>query len=65
MSEDKTLTNEGFSNNLSNNEGFNFRNDLIFRKKFKRKGRTFSLSLQTSLNESNGDGNLEFHYKFL
>jgi hypothetical protein len=50
--------NEGASNNLSGNEGFNFRNDLIFRKKFKRRGRTFSLTLQTSLNESEGDGSL-------
>jgi hypothetical protein len=53
-----TMINEGSNNNLSNNEGFNFSNDLIFRKKFKRKGRTFSLSLQTSLNESNGDDKL-------
>jgi hypothetical protein len=52
------LINEGATNNLSHSKGFNFRNDLIFRKKFKRKGRTFSLSLQTSLNESDGDGNL-------
>jgi hypothetical protein len=50
--------NEGASNNLSGNEGFNFRNDLIFRKKFNRRGRSFSLTLQTSLNESEGDGNL-------
>lgn len=50
--------NDGSNSNLSNSEGFNFRNDLIFRKKFKRRGRTFSLSLQTSLNESKGDGAL-------
>jgi hypothetical protein len=42
----------------ANSEGYNFRNDLIYRKKFNRRGRTFSLSLQTSLNESNGDGSL-------
>ncbi|MES1216964.1 MAG: outer membrane beta-barrel protein, partial [Bacteroidota bacterium] len=58
LSENKILTNDGFSNNTSNNEGFNFRNDIIYRKKFKRKGRTFSLSLQTSLNESDGDGSI-------
>lgn len=50
--------NEGFSNNLTNGEGYNFRNDLIFRKKFDRKGRTFSLSLNVSLNGSEGDGDL-------
>ena len=58
LSEDKLLTNEGFSNNTTANEGYNFRNDIIWRKKFARKGRTFSLTLQTSLNESDGDGSL-------
>lgn len=53
------LINSGFSDNESNNEGFNFKNDIMFRKKFKRRGRTFSLSLTTNLNESNGDGSLE------
>lgn len=58
LSATKNLTNEGFSNTLSNNEGYTFRNELTWRKKFARRGRTFSLSLQTSLNESNGDGSL-------
>lgn len=50
--------NDGFSNNRSFNEGFSFRNDITWRKKFARRGRTFSLSLQTSLNESDGGGDL-------
>jgi len=58
LSEDKVKTNEGFSNNTSESKGYNFRNDIIWRKKFARKGRTFSLSLQTSLNESDGNGSL-------
>jgi hypothetical protein len=58
LSEEKNLTNEGFSNNLSSNSGYNFKSDLIWRKKFRRKGRTFSLSLNTSLNETDGDGSL-------
>ncbi len=58
LSEEKALTNEGFSNTTSASEGYNFRNDIIWRKKFARKGRTFSLSLQTSLNESDADGSL-------
>ncbi len=58
LSEAKALTNEGYSNTTTNNEGYTFRNDIIWRKKFKRKGRTLSLSLQTSLNESDGDGTL-------
>ncbi|MEO7984360.1 MAG: outer membrane beta-barrel protein, partial [Bacteroidota bacterium] len=58
LSENKIRTNEGFSNNTSSSTGYNFRNDMIWRKKFARKGRTFSLSLQTSLNESDGEGSL-------
>lgn len=58
LSQDKVLTNEGFSNNTATNKGYNFKNDIIWRKKFARKGRTFSLTLQTSLNESDGDGSL-------
>jgi len=52
------ITNEGFSNSNTSNSGYNFRNDITWRKKFARKGRTFSLSFQSSLNESNGDGSL-------
>jgi Outer membrane protein beta-barrel family len=58
LSQDKILTNEGFSNTTATSKGYNFRNDIIWRKKFARKGRTFSLSLQTSLNESDGNGSL-------
>ena len=58
LAANKSLTNEGYSNTSAANEGYNFRNEIIWRKKFARKGRTFSLSLQTSLNESNGDGSL-------
>jgi hypothetical protein len=56
LREDGSLVNEGNSNTVSNNNGYNFRNEIAFRKKFRRKGRTFSLTLQTSLNESDGDG---------
>lgn len=49
---------DGFSDAYSYNEGFNVRNDLLFRKKFKQKGRTFSLSLQNNWNTSDGDGSL-------
>jgi outer membrane beta-barrel protein/carboxypeptidase family protein len=52
------ISNEGFSNNGSSTEGFNFRNEILFRKKFRQKGRTFSLNLQTTVNESEGDASL-------
>lgn len=53
------LSNEGFSNTRSAGEGLNFRNDLLFRKKTRRRGRTFSFNLQTTINNSDGDGMLE------
>ena len=58
FSEDKQLANEGFSKNYSLGHGTNFRNDLLYRKKFRRKGRTFSVSLQTSFNTSESNGSL-------
>ena len=64
LSEVRAPTNDGFSNNTANSKGYNFRNDIMWRKKFTRKGRTFSLALQTSLNESDGDGSLASVNKF-
>jgi hypothetical protein len=58
LSEDKQLANQGSGNSYSLGHGSNFRNDLLFRKKFHRKGRTFSLSLQTSFNNSKSNGSL-------
>jgi hypothetical protein len=58
LTENNILTNQGFSNNGFNNEGFNFKNDLVYRRKLNRRGRTFSFSLLTSFNKSNGNGNL-------
>lgn len=58
LSQNKMLAIDGFSNTQNRNNGYNFRNEITWRKKFARKGRTFSMSLQTSLNESDGNGNL-------
>lgn len=54
--QNNTLTNQGFNNTRSNSDGYNFRNDILFRKRFRTRGRTFSLSLQTNLNASDGEG---------
>ena len=62
---DGKLSNNGFNRSLSNSTSYNFRNDLLFRKKFRRRGRTFSLSLQTSLNNSETDGSLRSVTEFL
>jgi hypothetical protein len=57
LSEKGELTNEGFSDNSTDMKGYNLRNDLLFRKKFNKRGRTFSLALQYLQNNSNGNGN--------
>ena len=59
MSDQGVKINEGGSNNLANSEGYNFGTNLLFRKKFRRKGRTFSLNILTNLNNSDGDGRLQ------
>ena len=56
LSEEQVLTNNGFSLIESESSGYNFRNDILFRKKFARKGRTFSINLQNTLNGSDGNG---------
>ena len=56
LSEEQALTNNGFSLIESESSGYNFRNDILFRKKFARKGRTFSMNLQNTLNGSDGNG---------
>ncbi len=58
LTQEQVLANKGYNNNYSSSDGYNFRNDLLYRKKFRQKGRTFSFSLQTSLNNSTGNGSL-------
>lgn len=56
---DGVTSNDGYTYNRSNNKSFNFNNEILFRKKFRRRGRTLSLSLLTTFNDNNGTGNLE------
>lgn len=55
--QNNSLTNQGFNNNQSASDGYNFANTILFRKRFRTRGRTFSLNLQTNLNASDGEGN--------
>jgi hypothetical protein len=55
-SEQGTKINEGISDNFLNNEGYNLNTNILFRKRFHKKGRTFSLNLLTNLNGSDGTG---------
>lgn len=49
-----SLVNKSFNQN----EGFNFSNNFLFRHKFAKKGRTFSASVDTRINNRKGDGSL-------
>ncbi len=51
-------SNDGNSDNRSNSSGYNFNTNILFRKKFQHRGRTFSLNLLGNFNNSNGDGRL-------
>ena len=64
LSDQGFLTNDGKSNNLANNEGYNFSTNILFRKKFRRRRRTFSLNLLTNLNDNTGDGSLQSFTNF-
>ncbi len=57
-SQQGTQINDGSSDNISNNEGYNFNTNILFRKKFRKRGRTFSLNVLTSLNNNTGTGSL-------
>lgn len=56
---DGVVSNDGHTYNRSKNTGFNFNNEILFRKKFRRRGRTLSLSFLTTYNDNSGTGNLE------
>lgn len=54
----KQLLNDGYNNSTTKSDGFNLTNDILFRKKFKKKGRTISFSGNMNLNNSDQTGTL-------
>ncbi|RYY59708.1 MAG: TonB-dependent receptor, partial [Chitinophagaceae bacterium] len=56
---DGRLSNSGYNNYVRSADAINVRTDVLFRKKFRKKGRTFSLSLQGLLNDSDGESDQE------
>jgi hypothetical protein len=59
LSEELLRSNKGFSDNYSTSDGYNFNGTLLFRKKFNKRGRTLSVSVGSTINESDGNGELE------
>jgi hypothetical protein len=50
--------NDGYSNTTSNADAFNFTNNILFRKRFAKKGRTISLNMSMGYNHSDINGTL-------
>ncbi len=59
LSDQLTKTNDGNSDKVSTGRGYTFSTNILFRKKFHRKGRTFSFNLFGNFNNSTGDGRLQ------
>jgi hypothetical protein len=59
LSETGSKINEGITDNLTNSEGYTLGTNILYRQRFHRKGRTFSVNLLTNLNSSDGDGRLQ------
>jgi len=49
------------TNNTANNNGYNFSNNLLYRHKFAKRGRTISLNINTQFNNKTGDGSYQSH----
>jgi hypothetical protein len=59
MLNDGSLVNAGSNRSTDETKGYTFKNDILFRKKFRKQGRTFSVNLSTNLNASDGNGTLQ------
>ena len=57
MTTDSTLQNTSLTNNHTKGDGFNITSNLLYRHRFRKRGRSFSTNLNTVLsqNESNGE----------
>ncbi|MDR0794121.1 MAG: outer membrane beta-barrel protein, partial [Chitinophagaceae bacterium] len=62
--EDSTLTTYGHRNNTSTGDAKSMNNNILWRKKFKKKGRTLSLNVNQSFNINETDGYLDYKYNF-
>ncbi|WP_025762078.1 TonB-dependent receptor [Dyadobacter tibetensis] len=55
---DGTRLNESKTNSLSLNDGYNFSNNILWRHSFEKRGRTFSVNLNTRINDKTGNNEL-------
>jgi hypothetical protein len=52
------------NNSLAKRNGYNLRNNILFRHAFTKRGRTFSVNLGTSFNRNDGDSYTNADYRF-
>lgn len=55
---DGNLLNTAYTQNTSYLQAFSFNNNLLYRHAFEKRGRTFSINLNTGINENSGDSYL-------
>ena len=55
ITENGFFVNDQINRRRANTEGYNFRNELTYRHGFKKRGRSISVSINTGLNDRNGD----------
>jgi hypothetical protein len=53
------LLNKGFNNSTTDAAGFNYAGNLLYRHRFKKKGRTFSSNINTAYNDTRSNGTLQ------
>ncbi|MEO8769786.1 MAG: TonB-dependent receptor [Ferruginibacter sp.] len=56
--------NNALANSNTDKNGYNIRNNILFRHSFHKKGRTISLGLNTTFTENNGDYTTDAGYRF-
>lgn len=56
VSDDNTMLNDGFSNTSNSTEGYTTNNELLYKHKFRKKGRTFSITGSMQYNDSRARG---------
>lgn len=61
---DGSLINEGYTNTAVKSNAVNFTNNLLFRRRFAKKGRTISANLNLTYNHSESKGDLNSKYTY-
>ncbi|MEO1055095.1 MAG: outer membrane beta-barrel protein [Bacteroidota bacterium] len=64
VTDSERLLNTTNNNFISDNSGFNFSSRLLYRHAFSKRGRTFSVRIQTQANSNNGDSDLNAFNEF-